>query len=110
MRISDWSSDVCSSDQRLFRIELNMRTHGRRIEKGRKIHCSGQILLNAGRRQEHWLASDRGSVVAGPPPSRLRASLGAALKPDGGENPALSWFDPADRPVVAAIEIGRAHV
>src|SRR3546814_7027905 len=73
-----------------------MRTHGRRIEKGRKIHCSGQILLNAGRRQEHWLASDRGSVVAGPPPSRLRASLGAALKPDGGENPALSWFDPAD--------------
>src|SRR3546814_10090450 len=81
-----------------------MRTHGRRIEKGRKIHCSGQILLNAGRRQEHWLASDRGSVVAGPPPSRLRASLGAALKPDGGENPALSWFDPADRPVVAAID------
>src|SRR3546814_17444022 len=81
-----------------------MRTHGRRREKGRKMHCSGQILVNAGRRQEHWLASERGSVVAGPPPSRLRASLGAALKPDGEENPALSWFDPADRPVVAAID------
>src|SRR3546814_18426190 len=80
-----------------------MRTHGRRIEKGRKIHCSGQILLNAGRRQEHWLASDRGSVVAGPPPSRLRASLGEALHPDGGQNPALSWLDPADRPTVPAI-------
>lgn len=42
--------------------------------------------------------------MAGPPPSRLRASLGAAIKPDGGENPALSWLDPADRSVVAAID------
>ena len=25
-------------EKRLFRIELNMRAHGRRIEKGRKIH------------------------------------------------------------------------
>src|SRR3990167_5993597 len=40
----------------------------------------------------------------GAPPYRHRTLLGAALMPVGEENPALSWLDPADRPVVAAID------
>src|SRR3546814_7284509 len=53
MRISDWSSDVCSSDLRRFLLLLPaLRKDGRRGGRGRRhlLRSNSHILLNAARR------------------------------------------------------------
>src|SRR3546814_14991726 len=92
MRISDWSSDVCSSDLRRLarRLCLRVGNQGRAFEKGnemtdriaefRALHVPGDplILVNiwdAGSAKAVAAAGDRKSVVSGKSVS-VRVDLG----------------------------------
>src|SRR3546814_7281516 len=71
MRISDWSSDVCSSDLRFLRISLGSPNH--RVEGaagggrtfGRQSACGVQSpSLTAGKPQSRCRAADRPCALA----------------------------------------------
>src|SRR3546814_7414032 len=44
MRISDWSSDVCSSDLQRARIVFLVPTMDLRGSKGRDMHCKNHVV------------------------------------------------------------------
>src|SRR3546814_3480046 len=81
MRISDWSSDVCSSDLRGQRIE---RGPEQGLEQGRRHAIQARVAMRPLRPSRRWEKKRRGSeIVHSPPPctaptpastSRSRAS------------------------------------
>src|SRR3546814_3817427 len=48
MRISDWSSDVCSSDLELADIEIDVAERGKRAEILRRERIGGIVIIGRG--------------------------------------------------------------
>src|SRR3546814_13189889 len=74
MRISDWSSDVCSSDLRKFRAEGDMRPDGALQEVGH----AGDEVLQAPRLDLEVLAAREGEQALGQrrtPPRPLQRTV-----------------------------------
>src|SRR3546814_3504308 len=102
MRISDWSSDVCSSDLRAIKIQ----------EKGGSIQ---QAMRWSG---EHWCSLFNHGLYLGRHAARWQGRVvrQSALPPRQAATrllfrPAMSDFtDPFDQIVEAPFEIGRANV
>src|SRR3546814_6491646 len=107
MRISDWSSDVCSSD---------LRDRGVRIAGGARWRCTrGRDGGRRGNEPDHWIAYRRLAVALRTPAAvdgGIAASVGPTLHPDvrAARGP-IAWRarDLGCHSLVGA-EIGRAHV
>src|SRR3546814_4686738 len=98
MRISDWSSDVCSSDLRIANLSQVSIALNLKAEDAGRVRPGNTVLVKAAGRQ----ATARVTFVspALDPQTRLVPAL-ATLDNRGGE-----WR--VGEPVTA--EIGRAHV
>src|SRR3546814_9612110 len=112
MRISDWSSDVCSSDLRI----LALTVHGGEVELGlyldtHRRHRAAGRRLEIFRRVEHRLRRDAADVEAGAAqrlaPFGARGLEAQLRRADRRDIAAGAGTDDKD---VVIKEIGRAHV
>src|SRR3546814_1167218 len=104
MRISDWSSDVCSSDLRLQAVPEPRRNWSRtHIPEARQRACNRARLVAA---VELQLQQPVPRIAARAGRSRHAEDEGIARLP--GKGPGLHRGDPDAGE--AFLEIGRAHV
>src|SRR3546814_11066270 len=115
MRISDWSSDVCSSDL----LAADRRVAHRRRLRALQVHGHGQARdPDVGAAFEPFVVADAGEALAAPgvAPGVLQPEA-VALVGDGGEcvgAPRRLMFPgdeaPADRKTVAVVAGGYVRV
>src|SRR3546814_579027 len=115
MRISDWSSDVCSSDLKndVFHVELNIQ-----IPYSSTCPCSAALARQliqqqfvddfANKALEHagilaWLGSSQG-IVATPHSQRSTATVNVKLNASVDELPLLSLINEAEAALGTAVQ------
>src|SRR3546814_8922757 len=106
MRISDWSSDVCSSDLTNRRKSAIFRPHHSRtvpsdIRQSGAMRCHGWDNMAPGKNRWHH---DPGTALAGPLPDPLRRFDRGAERAANPEHPTDQQSHTMNR------QIGRAHV
>src|SRR3546814_8197717 len=103
MRISDWSSDVCSSD--LFARLVDARERLQRYAAAVILQGAAQILPVAAHGERR--GADRAAEIEG---EDLAMLIAPELQCHQREKHRLSGAGRADDEAVADVEIGRAHV
>src|SRR3546814_6938562 len=107
MRISDWSSDVCSSDRVGGRFPAVLTAMGRRIEADRIILCAGTESVRLARAlgvRLPVLPMKGYSITAPPGDAAPRVSI-----TDAGGRVVFARLGERMR-IAGLAEIGRAHV
>src|SRR3546814_5174340 len=115
MRISDWSSDVCSSDLIGLRMQLGEQCadRGADVVRMRDAHTVGDVvMITATNRWQRSVLLVHAVDLSGPPGCRSRSASHSVENYRNFRNPVRFRRSTAHDPMAApaAAEIGRAHV
>src|SRR3546814_7134754 len=110
MRISDWSSDVCSSDLRgqanppMPHVQLSFRGFGSHIANSRRRGCQPRARKSAMRRRERRFAPFPRARAAARRPGMTDIAITPEIVAEHGLTPDEYQV------ILSSLEIGRAHV